>query len=187
MPTHKGSLEKFVLKFDKLVKEFYSNKGLSSESFRRGPCLYFHKITINYIRRHSQPFSKWLPADRYFHELLYATLTAWGMNRSGGGPQLKDFEDFQNSIINLANMSSLEKVRIMNLEDLSDKDISIIQEIFEALSNEAKCKIMASKPFVVASSKLLHHLIPDFFLQWIVLIQSMLCKGLMINIKLLVL
>lgn len=158
-----GSFREFVYKFDDLVKEFYTDKGLSSESFRRGPCLYFHRVAINYIRSHSQPFSEWLSKDTYFHELLYAILTAWGMNRAGGGPKLKDFDEFQTSIRKLVDISSLEKLRIIKLEDMTDKDLPLIRGIFEALGDDSLSKIMSSTPFVVASTKLLHHLIPDLF------------------------
>ena len=158
-----GNLNEFVLKFDNLVNDFYTDKGLSSESFRKGPCLYFHAATIVYVRDHSQPFATWLPENKYFHELLYATLTAWGMNRLGGGPKLKDFQDFQCSIRNLSNLDALEHLRLRKLEDISEKDRFLVQTVFEALGDDLKCKIMASKSFVVASSKLLHHLIPDLF------------------------
>lgn len=164
MTTIKGSLEDFVLKFDKLVEDFYSDQGYSSESFRKGPCLHFHKTTIDYVRNHTEAFSIWLGNDKYFHELLYATLTAWGMNRSGGkGPVLKDFDEFQTSLNRLSNLASLDQLRNVRIENFSIKHTTFVKDVFEALGDDTKCKIMASGPFVVASSKLLHHLIPDLF------------------------
>lgn len=158
-----GTLVEFVSEFDTLVRKFYSNKGLSSESFRRGPCLYFHKTTIDYVRNQKKPFSEWLGRDKYFHELLYAVLTAWGMNRSGGGPKLKDFDEFQKSINHLSSFDSLEKLRMIRIETLSDKEKPMVKTLYDALGDDSVSKIMASTPFVVASSKLLHHLIPDLF------------------------
>jgi hypothetical protein len=162
--TMQGSLEDFVLKFDPLVESFYSDQGFSSESFRKGPSLYFHKTTIEYVRNKTSPFSTWLGNDKYFHELLYATLTAWGMNRSGGrGPILKDFNQFQAALRRLSYFAPLEQLHNVRIENISTEYTSLIKEVFEELGNDAKCKIMASEPFVVASSKLLHHLIPDLF------------------------
>lgn len=163
MKKIEGTLNEFVSQFDELVRNFYSDNGLSSESFRRGPCLYFHKTTIDYVRKQTKPFSEWLSNDRYFHELLYATLTAWGMNRAGGGPKLKDFNEFQISVGRLASLDSLDNLRMIRIETLSDKEKPLIKILYEALSDDSVSKIMASKPFVVGSSKLLHHLIPDLF------------------------
>ena len=161
----RGSLDDFILHFDECVEDFYSDPHVakplrrSSDNFRKGPCVYFHQAAIRHVRQHSRPFAEWLANDLHYQELLYGVLTAWGMNQ--GGARLKDFADFQRALIHLASLESLERCRSIDLEHLTDQHRPLLQEIFTVLADPARSKIMASGAFVVGSSKLLHHLMPD--------------------------
>lgn len=164
MPTKlAGNLKEFVNRFDELVEDFYTEHGpdWSSDNFHRGPCLYFHRATIQHVRRQTRPFAEWLPGDQRYHELLYATLTAWGMNSSGA--KLKDFQEFQRAVSYLASMDALERCRHIELEHLTHEYQPLVEELFEALSDDRQAKIMRSSSITVGSSKLLHHLLPDLF------------------------
>lgn len=156
----RGSLAEFVQRFDEWVEDFYreDHPPRSSDAFLEGPCIHFHQAAISHLKKQSSPFTEWLPDDRYFHELLYAMLTAWGMNR--GKAKLKDFSDFQESIRCLASLQSLEQCRALQLEELTEKHRPLVTELFECLSDPDRAKVMTSGPFVVGGSKLLHHLLP---------------------------
>lgn len=157
----KGNLKEFAIRFDELAERFYENHDprWSSDNFRQGPCLYFHKAAIECVRRESRPFAEWLPKDCHTHEMLYAMLTAWGMNQ--GGARLVNFPDFQKAVSFLASLEILEKCRSIRLEELTHAKQPLIEQLFEALDNPAQAKVMASGPSVVGGSKLLHHLLPD--------------------------
>lgn len=102
-----------------------------------------------------------MPNDRRFHESLYATLTAWGMNSSGA--KLKEFEEFQRAVSHLASRDALEKCRFFELDTMTHKHQSLVEELFEVLGDDQQAKIMRSNSVIVGSSKLLHHLLPDLF------------------------
>lgn len=161
----RGSLNDLIHCFDDCVEDFYSEPHKSepfrrsSDNFRKGPCLYFHQAAIRHVRQHSHPFSEWLADDRHYQELLYGVLTAWGMNQ--GGARLKDFADFRQALVHLGSLEALERCRAVGLAHLTDQHRPLLEEVFKALADPGRSKIMASRPFVVGSSKLLHHLVPD--------------------------
>ena len=160
----KGSLKELIQRFDELVEDFYRDHhpARSSDYFREGPCLYFHQATIQHVRQQLRPFAEWLPDDQRCHELLYATLIAWGMNSTTeDGPKLKDFEEFRHAVSSLASLESLEKCRPIELDGLTHQRQPLIRELVETLADPASGKVMKGGAFVVGGSKLLHHLLPD--------------------------
>lgn len=163
MPSQvKGNLKEFVVRFEELIESFYKKHEQprwSSDNFRQGPCLHFHRASIECVRRESRPFSEWLPKDHYAHEMFYAMLTAWGMNQ--GGAKLRDFLDFKRAVSFLASLEALEKCRSIRLEDLTHAKQPLLERLFEALDDPDQAKVMASGPSVIGGSKLLHHLLPD--------------------------
>jgi hypothetical protein len=74
-----------------------------------GPCVYFHRECL---RAREQGFL----SDRHI-EMLYATLTAWGMHRMGDADKTKkltDWAQFRESLINSgASLRSLRDVKLL--------------------------------------------------------------------------
>jgi len=141
--------ERLIEEFDTLVNKFNKNKKFT------GPSVYFHKKTISSIR--NGPYKK-LITDDSFLELIYATLTAWGMHRMGSrGAKMLDFESFKSSIIGIKPY--LLKLNGFNMTSINDNSMTEIKEslkeAFEAL------RVMDSESKLVGNSKVLHHLLPD--------------------------
>jgi len=118
-----------------------------------GPSVYFH---TQCIREKKQNFL----TDRHI-ELIYATLTAWGMHRMGDPKKTKaklvEFEDFKSSI--LQNKQVFEALRHHKLEDISQDEYSHIIDGLRIPYNALKVSI--SKATIVANSKTLAHILPD--------------------------
>lgn len=113
-----------------------------------GPSTYFHQECIkagkeNYL------------GDRHI-EMLYATLTAWGMHRMGDIEKTKaklvDFEKFKKTILD--KKKELFRLKNIDLSDLEEYK-SEIKYIFLNL------KISISNALVVANSKTMYHLLWD--------------------------
>ena len=109
-----------------------------------GPSIYFHKeaikeITIEFLgKRHI--------------DMIYAMLPAWGMHRMGEESKTKvvDYDQF---------VLQIDKIKL-NLIDLKNKHISeIIASDILALLKELRVSV--SDAFLVSSSKVLHHIIPN--------------------------
>ena len=113
-----------------------------------GPSKYFHIECIesgkdNYL------------GDRHI-EMLYATLTAWGMHRMGNPEKtktkLKYFKQFKESICKLKK--ELNQLRNIELKEL-DNNKEIIRRIF------SKLDLTESNSIIVVNSKAMHHLLWD--------------------------
>ena len=57
----------------------------------------------------------------------------------------------------------MEQCRHIELEQLTHGCQPLVEELFDALRDDKRAKIMRSSSVTVASSKLLHHLLPDLF------------------------
>jgi len=119
-----------------------------------GPCVYFHNECL---RAGQEAF-----LSKRHIEMLYATLTAWGMHRMGNSEttktKLTDWERFHGSLINHA--AQLQKFKGHRLLDTSEAEYSDavlrVQSCYNALD------LSVSDATIVANSKALHHLFPDF-------------------------
>jgi hypothetical protein len=121
-----------------------------------GPCLYFHKKTINIRRGHGDAVAA--IRDDSFIEALYATLTAWGMHKLGkGGPKLCDFNIMKESL--LSNVEEIDELQKYRLDRLSSKEVEQITIRCWQLIN--KIDICQNLTKLVAGSKALHHILPD--------------------------
>ena len=115
-----------------------------------GPSVHFHNLCIEECRGN-------FLSDRHI-ELIYATLTSWGMHRMGS-PQgkLTDWDTFRKSI--LAYREAWEKFRNYNVINLC------MEEYRKALQELRKpylgLKISRSNQTIVAHSKALFHILPD--------------------------
>ena len=144
-----NSLTKSKEKFQEYV-EFYYNR---SRQFPNSS-LYFHRRVIGMIRKrkHEKLFK-----NKNFLELVYATLSAWGIDRMDGKARLVSFEEFRKSIIdNLEHLQNLCKYKLHKLKSgelRQTKDR--LGSLFENL------KVMKTEARLVGVSKALHHLLPD--------------------------
>ncbi len=118
-----------------------------------GPCVYFHHECI---RAGHEAFL----SDRHI-EMLYATLTAWGMHRMGDTEKTKtkltEWRVFRDSL--MANADALKSFQAATVQDLSESEYS------EAVSNLQSCyrtlKVSVSEATIVANSKALFHVLPQ--------------------------
>ena len=117
-----------------------------------GPCVYFHRECI---RAGDASFL----SDRHL-EMLYATLTAWGMHRMGDTDttktKLTDWALFRDSI--REHGTALEPLRRLDMRQLSDPEyeetVSALGSCYRGLA------VSVSSATIVANSKTLYHLLP---------------------------
>jgi hypothetical protein len=119
-----------------------------------GPCVHFH---LECLRAGSAAFL----SQRHL-EMLYATLTAWGMHRMGAAEtsktRLTDWKDFQASLV--AAAPALAEFRSCKFLELSENQyseaVSRLRDSYEALD------LSVSDATIVVNSKAFYHLLPDF-------------------------
>lgn len=114
-----------------------------------GPCVYFHEQAL---RACAEAFL----SDRHI-EMIYATLTAWGMHRLGSGTKLVEWNTFAAALRD--QKPCLETMRGLRMLELSPEAYS--QAI--ARLKEAYCslRVSTSAATVVAHSKTLCHILPE--------------------------
>lgn len=115
-----------------------------------GPCVYFHRECLRAGR------TAFLSPHHL--ELLYATLTAWGMHRPGPtGAKLTPWEQFSLSIHRSG--PAITHLRLLRMARMSEEDYSnamnALGPVYEAL------ELTESGATLVANSKALYHLLPD--------------------------
>ncbi len=130
--------------------------GDSYEQFKSfgGPSFYFHTACLDECENSFMSF-------RHV-ELIYATLTAWGMHRMGNPKttktKLKHWTEFRDSIESLAeNLKDLQNTRMTDLcsSEYSSSLIKNIEDEYKSL------ELSESKQSVVVNSKALFHLLPN--------------------------
>ena len=129
----------------KSIEIYYEkSKGLAKKF--GGPSIYFHQECI---RAGKEDYL----GDRHI-EMLYATLTAWGMHRMGDIEKTKaklvEFDEFKKTI--LGKKEELNLLKNIDLSDLG-KHKNEIKDIFLNL------KISISNALIVANSKVMYHLL----------------------------
>ena len=160
------SLDELISSFDEAHRAFYNRKDRSFWYFHEGPCIYFHKKTIETYREHrkGQNFHyQQLLMDIKYLEYHYATLTAWGLNRPGTKLKLKNFQDFVHALRTPELISSFNDIKDFRLEKLSSKNVDFINEkmikIYSLFGEQAKVTLAGNH--LITTSKTLHHLHPD--------------------------
>ena len=92
-------------------------------------------------------------------ELLYATLTAWGMHKMGpAGAKLTEWKRFSDSIQRSGSLlKDLRRYRMLklSLDDYSEVVEAQVRPAYYALD------LTESNATVVVNAKALHHLVPD--------------------------
>ncbi|MBN1843807.1 MAG: hypothetical protein JW883_16195 [Deltaproteobacteria bacterium] len=152
----RNTLSYFIANFDRAYQNFYQSDA-SYRYFTGGPCIYFHRKTIDIwienIAQGNSSYDSLLVGDE-FPEAIYATLTAWGMNRLGGGAKLKDYDEFKKNVLSVA--SYLEEVRDLDIMTLVSKK-DVINRMYSRLDPSENVMNL------VAKSKTMHHLNPEAF------------------------
>jgi hypothetical protein len=122
-----------------------------------GPSLYFYERTVAQRREASSADA--LVNCRSFHELVYASLTAWGMHRMGESvaAKLTEFNVFRESLRKLIEgTADLWRTTII---EIGEEEIGSVAEKLAALVGLEG--ITASGAPLVANSKTLHFILPD--------------------------
>lgn len=157
MPSSQKVCQRFAKRVSDLTKRF-SDSIIRFEKAERftGPSLYFHRKAIQ--RRRSFDNMSALLDDAEFLDLLYATLTAWGMHRMGpGNTKLLPLESIRDSL----------KSQVVALETLARSSIgggpeseapALARNIWKIINS---IKVSPADAQIVANSKTLHHLLPD--------------------------
>ena len=153
------SVADFIARFDERVDDFHTLEDMPYHNFLQGASIHFHERVIGIIRERNSPVSAWLAEDDCFVELLYATLTAWGME--GGKAKLQDFDIFNAAVQSLVASDIFQELEGHRLVDVETNWRDRLQAIWGLL--EGGSRIMASDSMLIGTSKLLHHLIPDLF------------------------
>jgi hypothetical protein len=121
-----------------------------------GPSLHFHKRAIDMRRKlGSAPNAV---ASREFLELVYATLTAWGMHRTGpGNTKLRELDEIAASVGE--HMDVLQQLGGLRISTLPERQVASCSAMTWQLVGSLKVSVADAR--IVANSKLLHHLQPD--------------------------
>jgi hypothetical protein len=124
----------------------------SYEQFKAfgGPCVYFHEQCM---RAGDDRFM----SPRHL-EMLYATLTAWGMHRMGDAKtKLALWDPFSASL--LEQRPLLESLREQRMMDLADSEyLTVIDRLKPAYFG---LRVSTSDSSIVANSKALCHVLPE--------------------------
>ena len=115
-----------------------------------GPCVYFHQQCL---RAGADAFL----SDRHV-EMLYATLTAWGMHRMGDAKtKLVSWDQFSASL--LKHKALLEPLRGQRMMDLSEAEY--LEAVNRLRTPYFALKVSISEASIVANSKTLFHVLPE--------------------------
>ncbi len=131
----------------------YYNQSLEVLNEFGGPSIYFHVQCIK--EQHTSFLS-----SRHI-ELIYATLTSWGMHRMGN-PQttktkLHEFKEFKASII--CSKDVLQELAEIEYTDIDENDyLALIQGLKGVYS---KLMVSISNATIVGHSKTLAHILPN--------------------------
>lgn len=119
-----------------------------------GPCVYFHEECL---RAGTEGF-----LSRRHVEMLYATLTAWGMHRMGDPKttktKLTEWDCFNGSI--LADSDALQQFRSHRMLEMSE--IEYADAVLALKPTYCRLKLSVSNATVVVNSKTFFHLFPEF-------------------------
>ena len=132
-------------------------QGIEKDSFFTGPAKYFPEEALKSCKED-------FLSDRHI-EMIYATLTAWGMHRLGEtGAEMPDYKCFKCSI--LGCKEKLEKLRdesIREITEMKEGARETMDTIIDKLEDLVFNEIIASgtDSHLVASTKTLAHILPD--------------------------
>lgn len=139
--------------FNELCKNYFlfyeKTKTLALKDFG-GPSLYFHQRALQELN------NSFLSTNHL--EMIYATLTAWGMHRMGETKtKIIEFDAFCKSI--QKNENELLSLKELRIENLQEKEFT---ELIKRLNNICfSLKVSVSNSKLVGNSKTLAHILPN--------------------------
>jgi hypothetical protein len=153
----------FVAEFDSGLREFIElEEGAQGFGrYLRNPARWYHELIICIVRQQDDPSCRWVAGHRSFVSLLYEMLKAWGMDQRGA--KLEDWPVFEKAVLRLVASDEFQRCSGMRIRQARDTAScrGSLQNLWKLLAGS--CRIMKTDSLVVGSSKLLHHLHPDFF------------------------
>gem|GEM_PF-3367234 len=150
VPRMEERRKRLVDGFDGYIRRFETAKPFT------GPSLHFHLRTIGVLGKHQRPCDAL--DDNEWLELLYATLTSWGMHRMGRTwTKLRDLSEIQASF--LSQRDAIERLQGLRLSQLSQSEAPEVASALWEILDQLEVGVQDTK--LVASSKALHHLLPD--------------------------
>ena len=156
MPRRDHTIAQTMNRVERLCAAFdtYLERFEELELFT-GPSVCFHLRTLHVLRMHGSAAEA--AADSSFAEMLYATLTAWGLHRMGRTrTKLLPFEEFSSSLREARDaIRDIERYRLLALhQGQVNHAVSGVWRIMERL------RLGASNTKLVVNSKAVHHLLP---------------------------
>lgn len=154
-PRSKWEIEHHLNSLDEGFERYLQTCG--ERRIFSGPSTYFYARTIEQTRNASTPAA--LARDKRFHELIYATLTSWGMHRMGESvtAKLAEFNTFSETLQKL--LMGVGDLAGQSITDLSDCDaVSVVKKLAPLVDLGG---ITASGAPLVANTKTLHFILPD--------------------------
>jgi hypothetical protein len=128
----------------------------ASEIFS-GPSVYFYEAAVDYVRQ--VPSLADLAGDQRLAEMIYATLTSWGMHRMGAEVRAKltDFAAFRFALDAL--LAQVEHLHQRSILEVTRNDLlEVLAALIPAVT---RAGLSASDSPLVANTKALHCLLPD--------------------------
>lgn len=142
--------DRLISGFDEYIREFEL-----ADPFT-GPSLHFHLRTIGVLRQHA--VASHALSDAEWCELLYATLTSWGMHRMGKTwTKLRDLSEIEASF--REQRESIEEVQDLRLSQLLPSEVAEVASALWGVMDRLQVGVQETK--LVANSKALHHLLPE--------------------------
>jgi len=153
-----GRMQDLIARFEDHLERFRAEEPFTGSS------LYFHRKTRCMLDRarllgdcDAQAVASCIDDDSFL-ESLYATLTAWGLDRMGPtGPKLVNFKEFAASFRH--HREEICELSSHRLDLLPANEVSIVAGKIWGLI--AELDIGKARRKIVSGSKALHHLLPD--------------------------
>ncbi|MBO8183854.1 MAG: hypothetical protein H0Z28_13870 [Archaeoglobus sp.] len=153
-----------LIKLEKLLEEETVILGKKINStLGKGPDLHFYLEVVKQTKCTTLQRIIKLLEDRWFRNLLYASLISWGMHNfyfKNKGPKLKPFEKFSTNLTTPKVLKGLKELVGHSIEEFMAVEETVV-EIYSCLEPLDPKK---SKTKIVGRSKLLHFLLPNLIM-----------------------
>lgn len=121
-----------------------------------GPSVHFHEKTLGRLVSYASPGTA--VQDDEFVDLIYATLTAWGMHRLGpGGAKLTEIDRFRAGL--RRHSRAIDGLAGLRLEEVPPDEVDAISTRLWRIVDDLDSS--ATGTTLVAGTKVLHHVLPE--------------------------
>lgn len=138
--------------YNELKKNYnqYLNLSKNIGTFFGGPSLHFHNRAL------AEREADFL-GDRHL-EMIYATLTAWGMHRMGETKtKMVDFDEFKKTI--LSQKKTFFELNELKIEKIKNEDLINVVSTINTICFNLKSSV--SNSLIVGNSKTIAHILPN--------------------------